>query len=233
MQNSLHGAPETLLLERVSLLQSLPGPALVALAAQLRRAMYERGAIIFEQGDPGSTLYIVHRGQVKISLPSAEGRDVTLAILGADEFFGELSLMDELPRSARATALVETEVVLLSRAQFLAVLGRYPQISRHVLAVLSLRLRHTNDLIEDIVMRDLPARVARRLVALADQHGVIVGNHMEVPIPLTQEELAALVGVTRETLNKVLRAYLIKGWISFEGRHLLIHQPQALRLRAS
>ena len=144
-----------------------------------------------------------------------------------------MSLLDDLPRSATATTLAETESLVLPRTRFLAVLQRHPLVTREVLMVLSRRLRLADALIEDIVLRDVHARVARRLLALAAEHGVLVGDGIAVQLPLSQEELAALVGITRETLNRVLRAYRIKGWISFEGRHLHIHQPQALRRRGS
>jgi CRP-like cAMP-binding protein len=220
-------------LEAVPLLRSLAAPELHALAAELHSASFRPGTVIFDHGDPGSTLYIISTGQVKISVDTAEGREVTLAILEAGEFFGELSLLDDLPRSATATALTQTEVVLLSRARFLATVKSHPPIAREVLATLGRRLRHADTLIEDIVQKDAPTRVARQLLALAAEHGMPTGEGVEVRIPLTQQELAAMAGVTRETMNKVLRAYLVKGWISYEGRRLTVRRRDLLLRRSS
>ncbi len=220
-------------LAQLPFLQSLTTSEIAALAAELPRVRFGNHVIIFARGDPGSILYFILSGHVKISVSSEEGHDVTLALLGPGAFFGEMSLLDDLPRSATATTLAETELLVLPRPQFLAVLQRYPAVTREVLTVLSRRLRQADALIEDIVLRDVHARVARRLLALAEEHGIPVGDSIAVHLPLSQEELAALVGISRETLNRVLRVYRVKGWISFEGRQLYVHQPQALRRRGS
>ena len=220
-------------LARLPFLQSLTTSEIAALATELPQARFGDQAVIFARGDPGSILYFILSGHVKISVSSEEGHDITLALLGPGAFFGEMSLLDDLPRSATATTVTETEVLLLPRPQFLAVLQRYPAVTREVLRVLSQRLRQADALIEDIVLRDVHARVARRLLALAEEHGIPGGDSIAVPLPLSQEELAALVGISRETLNRVLRVYRVKGWISFEGRQLYVHQPQALRRRGS
>jgi len=218
-------------LQRISFLSSLSPEELAFLSVGLRRRVFRRSEVIFHRDDPGSMLYMIVSGRVKISLQNEEGAEVTLALFGPGEFFGEMSLLDDLPRSATATAMEPTEVVTLGRERFLATVEQHPRIAAQVMAALSYRLRHADMMIEDIVTRDIAARLARKLVEIAETHGTPTSDGVEVGVHLTQQDLGSMVGATRESVNKVLRAYILKGWISMEGQRLTVHRLDELRRR--
>jgi len=219
------------LLQAVSLFAGVPREELSLLVSQLMRRSYRRNDVIFHRGDPGSTLYIVQEGQVKISLPAIDGDEVTLQIFGRGEFFGEMSLLDDLPRSATATAIEPTRALSLGREQFLAAMQRERAIAATVMAALGLRVRHANDMIEDIVTLDIPARLAKKLLELASTNGVQTPQGVEVGLRLTQQDVASMIGATRESTNKVLRAFILKGWISVEAHRIMLHRVDELQRR--
>jgi len=219
------------LLQSVPFLNGLPREELAFLSMGLRRRSFRRNEVIFHRDDPGTILFIIRGGRVKISLQNEEGSEVTLALFGPGDFFGEMSLLDDLPRSATATALEPTDVLTLAREQFLAAIEQQPQMAAQVMAALSSRLRNADQMIEDIITRDIAARLARKLVEIAEQHGTPVDGGIEVQAHLTQQDLASMVGATRESVNKVLRAYMVRGWVAAEGQHLIIRHLDELRRR--
>ena len=219
------------LLHTVPFLSSLPTDEMAFLAAGLRRRTFRRNEVIFHRDDPGSILYVIVSGLVKISLQNEEGSEVTLALFGPGDFFGEMALLDDLPRSATATSVEYSEVVTLGREQFLAAIEQHPRIASQVMAALSYRLRSADQMIEDIVTRDIAERLARKLVEIAEQHGTPTTGGIEVQAHLTQQDLGSMVGATRESVNKVLRAYIVKGWISMDGQRMTIHRLDELRRR--
>jgi CRP/FNR family transcriptional regulator/CRP/FNR family cyclic AMP-dependent transcriptional regulator len=223
--------PDVDLLQSVPFLSGLPADELTYLSRGLRRRSFRRNEVIFHRDDPGTMLFIIRRGRVKISLQNEDGSEVTLALFGPGDFFGEMSLLDDLPRSATATALEATEVVTLGREQFLAAVEQHPQIAAQVMAALSWRLRNADQMIEDIITRDISARLARKLVELGEQHGTPVTDGIEVSAHLTQQDLASMVGATRESVNKVLRAYIVRGWVTVDGHRMVIHNMEELRRR--
>ena len=218
-------------LEVVPLFAGAPAAELRFLAGQLVHRSYRRNEVIFHRDDPGSTLYIVQQGQVKISLPGIEGDEVTLQFFGPGEFFGEMSLLDDLPRSATATALEPTRALSLGREPFLAALQRESSIASTVMNVLGRRLRHTNEMIEDIVTLDIPARLAKKLLELASTYGVETPCGVEVSLRLTQQDVGSMIGATRESTNKVLRTFILKGWISVDAHHIVLHRVDELQRR--
>ncbi|MDO8673448.1 MAG: Crp/Fnr family transcriptional regulator [Dehalococcoidia bacterium] len=204
---------------------------LIALASRVDKESYRKGEIIFERDEAASTLYIITTGQVKISSPSPAGHEAVLALLADGEFFGELSLFDEKPHSATAQAMSNTSLLTLHRDDFLAFVRRQPEVAIKIFRVLSSRLRQTNEVLQDAAFLDIPSRLAKRLLELAESHGVRTPEGILIDLTLTQEEIAGMVGATRESVNKALRLYIDKGLISREKQRITIFQPLELRKR--
>ncbi len=184
--------------------------------------------IIFHLGDPAGLLYIISQGKVKISYSSADGQEAVLAILGIGDFFGELALLDDSPRSATAEAIEPTETLTLHRDDFLSYLDNNPAFARHVLNTLAKRIRHLNKQISDIFFLDLPARLARTLLLLAEQHGRQTNGAVTIDLSLTQTDLAEMTGATRVSINKALGRFRRADWVLVKGRQLTILDRAAL-----
>ncbi len=217
------------LLRRVPFLAVLTVTDRRALAAAANRRRFGRGEAIFHKDERGESLYIIEEGSVRIYLPSPQGADLTLAVLGAGDFFGEMALLDGGPRSASATALRETATLVLGRADFTAVLQSRPQSAMAVLAAVAQRLREADEMAGDLAFLDVGGRVAKKLLELAAAHGVQRPEGTLLELPLTQEGLANMVGVTRESVNRHLSTLRRQGVIAREGRRFLIRDAEGLR----
>lgn len=224
-------ATESDLLQRVPLLAALTDADREALARSATRRRYRRGDIIFQKDDPGHSLFIVARGSVRIYLPSAQGADLTLAVLGAGQFFGDLSLLDGRPRSASAASLADTNVVILERGDFAALVRSRPEAAMSVLAVVARRLRETDEMASDLAFLDVGGRLAKKLLDLAATNGLRRTDGVLVDMVLTQEELANMIGVTRESVNRNLSLFRRIGLIAKEGRRFVLRDPAGLRRR--
>src|SRR5688572_1826425 len=167
-ENKVMGAVNIAALAQVKLFAGLAAEDLVALAANLQRRRYGKGQFIFQQGDPGLCLYLVESGKVKIASFSSEGKGLVLNLFGPGDFFGELALLDGEPRSADAVAQEPCQLLLLQRDDFMHFLEARPHVAIKLLATVSRRLRHTTQQAEDIIFFDLPARLARVLLELAE-----------------------------------------------------------------
>jgi CRP/FNR family cyclic AMP-dependent transcriptional regulator len=218
-------------LARVPLFASLKPALLDELAGKLTPKSYRRGEVIFHQDDPGSAMHLIKSGQVKIATTSPEGEEVIMAILKDSDFFGELSLLDDKPRSADAVAMEATQTLMLRRGDFMDALGKHPEIVSSVLASLAERLRRTDQLLQDAVFLDLPARLSKCLLDLAEKHGVRTDKGLEIDLRLTQQDLAAAVGVTRVAINKHLGRLQDDDLISLESKRIIITRPEELRKR--
>ncbi|WP_127128130.1 Crp/Fnr family transcriptional regulator [Georgenia sp. SYP-B2076] len=204
--------------------------------AELRAAMTEttlrRGETLFNEGDPGDRLYILTDGKVKLGHTSPDGRENLIAVLGPGELLGELTLFDPGPRSTTATAVATTRMLELEHKDLMQFLDTRPELAKHMLKALAQRLRRTNESLADLVFSDVPGRVAKALLDLADRFGERTDEGVHVPHDLTQEELAQLVGASRETVNKSLAEFVSRGWIRLEGRAVLLLDTERLRRRA-
>ncbi|HLG71015.1 MAG TPA: Crp/Fnr family transcriptional regulator [Chloroflexota bacterium] len=221
----------TLVLAHVPLFSGLAPDELETLGRSLRPRRYARGDLIFQQGDPGDTLYVIESGEVKVVLTSADGREAILTILGPGHFFGELSLLDSEPRSADVIAKEDCALLALRRDDFQAFLNAHPHAAITLLAVLSRRLRATDDLLHDAAFLDVASRLARLLLKLAETHGRKEERGLVLGIRLTQEDLASMVSSTRETVNKWLKTWQRQGLLEQRGGILTITQPRELRKR--
>ena len=196
--------------------------------ARLRR--YTKGTVIFHKDDPGTLLYVIVSGAVKIGFPSGEGKDLVLNILSAGESFGEMALFDDAPRNASAEALEDTSTLNLQRSDFLELIERYPPLALRVIKLLVRRLRSADSLAQDACLLDLPGRLARRLLELAETYGEAGENgSIVLGIKLTQSELAGLIGATRVATNRQLQRFQAQGAVSWEGRIITLTTPDALR----
>lgn len=220
-------------LQRIPFLAVLAAADREALAASAKRRRFGRGRAIFYKDDPGESLFIIEKGSVRIHLPSPQGADLTLAVLGGGDFFGDLALLDGGPRSASATALEETETTVLDRADLADILESRPQSAMAVLAVVAQRLREADEMAGDLAFLDVGGRLAKKLLELAAAHGLQRPEGVLLDMPLTQEGLADMIGVTRESVNRQLSLFRRLGLIGGEGRRFLILDAEALRRRTA
>jgi CRP/FNR family transcriptional regulator, cyclic AMP receptor protein len=215
-------------LKNVPFFASLAPDEVNELAERLVPRRFSANQVIFHLGDPGGLLYIISHGKVKISHSTADGQEALLAIFGQGDFFGELALLDETPRSATAEALEATETLTLHRTEFMRFMEEHPIFMRHVLHVLARRIRHMNNQISDIFFLDLPGRLARTLLMLAEQHGVVGKEGTSIELSLTQTDLAEMTGATRVSINKALGRFRRSGWVNIKGRKFTILNAEAL-----
>ena len=219
-------------MRRAPLFAALDDQTAESLITSMSPARLERGDILFHEGDQGDRLYVIGEGKIKLGRTSTDGRENLLAILGPGEMFGELSLFDPGPRTATATAVAETQVVSMGHEQLKEFLATRPGVASTLLAALARRLRRTNDVLADLVFTDVPGRGATALLDLADRFGRPVDDGLMVAHDLTQEELAQLVGASRETVNKALADFASRVWVRLEPRCVVIMDIERLSRRA-
>ncbi|WP_273543992.1 Crp/Fnr family transcriptional regulator [Nocardioides panacisoli] len=219
-------------LRQAPLFSSLDDEAATALRTSMTETGLRRGEVLFHEGDAGDRLYIVIEGKVKLGRSSADGRENLLAILGPGQMFGELSLFDPGPRSATVTAVTDSNFASLTHDDLLKWLDGRPMVANSLLGQLASRLRKANDVVADLVFSDVPGRVAKALIDLADRFGRTADDGVHVHHDLTQEELAQLVGASRETVNKALADFASRGWVRLEPRSVVIHDIERITRRA-
>lgn len=215
------------LIETTALFAALPAAMLAELRERLVEGHFERGEMVFAHGDPADALYLLDEGRVAITSVSADGRDSMLAVLEDGALFGELGLFDHEPRGADARVLEPTTVLMLRYDDVRSAIAAHPESLWEITRVLAERLRATDEALSDAVFLDVPARTAKRLLALA-------GDADSFQISLTQEELAGLVGASRERVNKAIATFVRLGWLEVEGRgQYRILDRDSLDLRAT
>lgn len=222
-------SPAISILKQVPFFSQLETEEASSLARRLVPRRFGVSQVIFHHGDPGGLLYIITAGKVKISYTMPDGQEALLAILGAGDFFGELALLDDAPRSATAEAMDETETLTLHRDDFITYIAENPDFAYHVMRTLARRIRHLNDQIGDVFFLDLNGRLARTLLKLAEDHGRAVDEGTLIDIALTQTELAEMTGATRVSINKTLGRFRRAKWVSLRGRQIILLDRQALR----
>lgn len=210
----------------------LDAEASAGLIATMTTHELPRGDVLFHEGEPGDRLYVVREGKIKLGRRSSDGRENLLAVLGPGEMFGELSLFDPGPRTATATVVADAVVVELGHAELVQWLEDKPSVAQHLLRALARRLRRTNEALADLVFSDVPGRVAKALLDLSTRFGEQVDEGIRVAHDLTQEELAQLVGASRETVNKALADFAARGWVRREGRAVVLLDVDRLERRA-
>ena len=220
------------ILARAAIFRGVEPDAVGAFPRQLQPVQFPRGHVIFTEGEPGGRLYIVLSGKVKIGRYSPDGRENLLSILGPADMFGELSVFDPGPRTSNATAVTEVRAVAIDRDTVRAWIAKCPAIAEHLLAVMARRLRHTSSDFTDHMFTDVPGRVAKQLLHLGQRFGAQERGALRVTHDLTQDEIAGLIGASRETVNKVLAVFTRRGLIRVEGKSVVITDADRLARRA-
>jgi CRP-like cAMP-binding protein len=218
-------------LTSVPLFANLPPAVVDAIAAKVRRRRYGDGEVIFHEGDPGRSLCVIETGRVKIVSVSEQGQEALLAVMGPGEFFGELALFDDMPRSADVVAMELTQTLNLAREDFFAIIDRFPAVSRQIFSVLAAQIRRLTNEVSDIVFLNLDARIAKRLLELAESHGVDTPEGRRIELTLSQAEIGSMVGATRESVNQCLRRFQDAGLISLGRQRITVTRPDVLRKR--
>ncbi len=209
------------------LFQGLPADTLNAIATLAHRTAYEKETLIFNQGDDGDALYGVASGQVRIYTADDNGREVFLNILGPGDTFGEIALLDGLPRTASAITTAPSTLIVIPRRQFLAHLETNPALSVHLMKLLCDRLRWVSDLVEESAFLAGPARVAKRLTSLVESYGrPTPGGDTE--IVMSQADLGRFLGISRQIINQYLRDWCENGWVTLKRGRIIIHDIDAL-----
>lgn len=189
------------------------------------------GETLFWEDEPADAIYGVAKGLIRIWVHGPDGRELTLNLMESGDFFGEIALLDGLPRTASASALADTELLSVPRAAFLDLMSKEPKLALHIIELLCERLRHNTDRIRDAAFLDLGARLAKTLEALALGHGTEGPDGILITAKLNQSELAQLLGVTREAVNKQLKQFAQEGLIVTRGSRILVRDTAALSAR--
>lgn len=214
----------TAVLQKIPLFSQLSPADLQRVVEVAREKSYPRNSVILFEDDPGDALYVVAGGQVKVVLIGDDGREVILSVLGEGEFFGEMSLLDDEPRSAHVIAMEDSDLLVLRREDFEGILATNPQIALALLRELTRRLRRADEKVGALVLLDVTGRVARLLLELADDSG---GDR--ITRRLTHHTIAQMVGSSRETVSRTMRDLVSRGHIAVNRREIQIRDRAALQ----
>jgi CRP/FNR family cyclic AMP-dependent transcriptional regulator len=200
--------------------------ALDQLCRYAKHSTLKRGATIFSKGDPGTSLIAVISGTVKISISSADGRSAILNLIGVGEIFGEVALLDGLARTADATANTNCEIFVIDRRDFIPFVRSQPALAMKIIELLCTRLRWTSDQVEEVILQNLPGRLASALLRLTEKHKLAPGGRT---ISITQQEISEMVGMTRESINKQLRVWAERKWVRLEHGAIVVLNAEPLQ----
>jgi CRP/FNR family cyclic AMP-dependent transcriptional regulator len=186
----------------------------------------KRGATIFSKGDAGNSLFAIISGTVKISSSSAEGRSAILNLIGSGEVFGEVALLDGLSRTTDAIANSDCEIFVIDRREFIPFVRNQPALAMKFIELLCARVRWTSEQVEQVILQDLPGRLASALIRLTERHQQSPAGHT---IAVTQQEISEMVGMSRESINKQLRSWESRNWVRLEHGAIVVLDAAALR----
>jgi CRP/FNR family cyclic AMP-dependent transcriptional regulator len=227
--NRSEGPDKVAVLAGHFLLRDLPRDDLDKLTSYAKAVRYPAHRVVFHKGDPGDGMMAVISGRIKIRCYSLDGKELVLNVIKPGELFGEIALLDAKPRTADAVTMEPCELLVLERRDFLPFLADRPQACFHLLTVLCERLRQTSQQLEDSLFLDLAPRLARCLVRLAERFGNPVDDGVQIDVRLSQQELAAFVGMTRESVNKQLATWRREGVVGFSAGTVTIYDMAELR----
>ena len=184
--------------------------------------------VIVRESDPGNEMFIIVNGKVSISTMSDEGKEITFGILGKGDMFGEISLFDGLERTATVTAVEATELLILHQHNLIPLLKENPDIAVKMLRAMALRLRYTDQLFEDTMFKQLPERLAKKILTLADSFGEETDDGVRISVKLSQNDIGKMSGASRESVNKQMRIWGEEGLIDFDKGYITINRKQEL-----
>jgi CRP/FNR family transcriptional regulator, cyclic AMP receptor protein len=210
------------LLKNQYLFGNLSSEQIDRLAACIVGKSVPRGTNICAKGDPGSSLFVICQGTVKISVPSADGHDAVLNLIGKGDVFGEIALLDGRPRTADVVAITDCELFVIERRDFLPLVKEEPEIALKMIEILCAKLRRTTEQAENLMFLHLPGRLARALLRLSD------GDERERKVAVTQKDLGNIIGMSRESTNRQLRIWEEQGWVRLERGGIVILSAKAL-----
>ena len=213
------------LLRSHPLFRDLPPGVIEHLGSYMKTRRAARGTSIFAKGDPGTGLMGVLAGAVKVSVASADGKDIVLNVFREGDVFGEIALLDGRPRTADATAMSDTELIVIERRDFVPFLSSQPDVMLKFIEILCSRLRRTSEQVQDITFLNLPTRLAKTLLQLT---GGVQGSAAPSKATITQREISQMIGMSRESTNKQLRAWAKRGWIRLERGGVGVIAPDKL-----
>jgi CRP-like cAMP-binding protein len=216
------------LLASQSLFSMLDAKELSALAAASHAKHLRAGDELCHKGDAGSQIYVIVSGRLKAMTTSANGDDVVFSIMGPGETVGELAMLSGRPRSASVVAIDDCELIALERREFVPFLRAHPEASIKLLERLARRLEHISELVEDTQFRNLPGRLAKRLLELGERYGAAGPDGLRIELRLSQAALGTLVATSRESVNKQLRAWADAGLVSTDHGIVTLRDPPAL-----
>ena len=213
-------------LRKHPIFSDLEPEALDQLCRYAKYTTLKRGATIVSKGDPGNSLIAIISGTVKISVSSADGRSAILNLIGPGEIFGEVAILDGLARTADATANTNCEIYVIDRRDFIPFVRSQPALAMKFIELLCTRLRWTSDQVEEVILRDLPGRLASALLRLTEKHKLAPAGRT---IAITQQEISEMVGMTRESINKQLRVWAARKWVRLEHGAIVVLDAQSLQ----
>jgi CRP/FNR family transcriptional regulator, cyclic AMP receptor protein len=218
------------LLRNHPLFRDLPPAAIERLGSYMQIRKVSRGTTIFSKGDPGSGLMGVLAGSVKVSVASPEGKDIALNVFREGDVFGEIALLDGRPRTADATAMSDCELAVIERRDFVPFLTSNPDVTLKLIEILCSRLRHTSEQVQDVTFLNLPGRLAKTLLELTAAKG---DTEPRRKVAITQREISQMIGRSRESTNKQLRAWAKRGWVRLERGGVIMLAPEKLAALAA
>jgi len=221
------------LLEQAPLFSVLRGEDMRDLAGKFHGVRYRRGEVIFREGEPAERLFLIDDGRVKLTTASPTGQELLVAVLGRGQIFGELAVVDRGTREMDARAMEDSKLFSLASDVFWSMMEGRPALARRLLELMGRRLRRADQATQDLVFFDAPTRLARKLLELAEEHGESNGERgIVIGTRVTQEEMAQMIGVSRESANRLIASFAGRGWIEWnDGRPILL-TPESLMRRA-
>ena len=221
-------------LQQTQLFAGVSEMQLQKIVPDIVRRHFRQGEVIFREGDPGQVLYLIQSGQVRIYVNGLDGSETSVILFGRPgEIFGELAVVDGLPRSATAVALEETLLLTIERERFRRHLCQAPALALNFMQELSLKLRYNTRQMDSLANLPVPQRLARKLMELAQSYGRAEAEGVRIDLTLTQTDLASLIGAARESINKSLRDFRRRRWIQIQDGYIVILDPEALRAQVS
>ena len=216
-------------LENVPIFADLEEPDLKKIEKLGLRKKYKKGNIVVLEKEMGAALFVIISGKVKIVRTDEDGREVILSIFGPGEFFGEMSLLDGLARSASVVALTKAELFMIHRRDFLKLVNEHPQVAISLLGELTTRLRKADTQIKSLSLKDASGRVANVIIMLADDIGVFRKGKVEIDDLPLQQDMANMAGTSRETVSRMLHQFIREGHLQLEGNKLTMNDYEEFR----
>ena len=221
------------LLEHAPLFSVLHPTDLATLASRFHPVRYSRGEVVFREGEPAERLFLIDEGKVKLSTSSPSGQELLIGVLGRGQIFGELEVIDRGTRAMDARAMEVSRVYALASDVFWTMLENRPALARRLLELMARRLRRADQTSQDLVFFDATTRLARRLLELAEEHGEPLEDQaVRITVRVTQEEMAQMIGVTRESANRLIASFAGRGWVDWNEGYPIILKPESVMRRA-